>query len=89
MLGCVMKRYRLAGSIAVGIILTTYFMSVLTSMHEKLDFLKWLTPFKYFDAGALYRTGVMDGTYLLISAAIILVCVALAYLVYNRRDLYI
>jgi ABC-2 type transport system permease protein len=89
MLGCVMKRYRLAGSIAVGIILVTYFMSVMTSMHEKLDFLKWLTPFKYFDASALYRTGVMDGTYLLISAAIIVVCVALAYLVYNRRDLYI
>jgi beta-exotoxin I transport system permease protein len=89
MLGCVMKRYRLAGSIAVGIILVTYFMSVITSMHEKLDFLKWFTPFKYFDAGALYRTNMMDGTYLLISAAIIVVCVVLAYLVYNRRDLYI
>ena len=89
MLGCVMKQYRLAGSIAVGIILVTYFMSVVTVMHDKLDFLKWFTPFKYFDADALFRSGRMDGTYLLISAAIIVVCVAVAYLVYNRRDLYI
>ncbi|OGN90462.1 MAG: hypothetical protein A2Y88_02945 [Chloroflexi bacterium RBG_13_48_10] len=89
MLGCVLKRYRLAGSIAVGIILATYFMSIVSGMEEKLDFLKWFTPFKYFDASELFRNGRMDSTYLLISAAIILVCVTAAYLVYNRRDLYI
>jgi ABC-2 type transport system permease protein len=89
MLGCVLKQYRLAGSIAVGIILVTYFMSVVTVMHEKLDFLKWFTPFKYFDAYALFSSGRMDTTYLFLSAAIIVVCMAVAYLVYNRRDLYI
>jgi ABC-2 type transport system permease protein len=89
MLGCVLKRYRLAGSIAVGLILATYFMSIVSGMEEKLDFLKWFTPFKYFDASELFRNGRMDSTYLLISAAIILVCVTAAYLVYNRRDLYI
>jgi ABC-2 type transport system permease protein len=89
MLGCVLKRYRLAGSIAVGIILVTYFMSVITAMDEKLDFLKWLTPFKYFDASALFHDGQMNSTYLGLSIAIIVVCVAVAYLVYNRRDLYI
>jgi len=31
----------------------------------------------------------MNGTYLLISAGIIVVCVAAAYWSYNRRDLYI
>ena len=89
MLGCVLKRYRLAGSIAVSIILATYLMSVVSGMQEKLDFLKWFTPFKYFDASELFRSGSMDSTYLLISAAIIVVCVVAAYLVYNRRDLYI
>jgi len=89
MLGCVLKRYRLAGSIAVSIILATYLMFVVSGMEEKLDFLKWFTPFKYFDASELFRSGSMDSTYLLISAAIIVVCVVAAYLVYNRRDLYI
>ena len=89
LLGCAMKRYKLSGSTAVGIILTTYFMSIVSAMQEDLDFLKYFTPFKYFDAGELFRTGQFDSTYLLISAAIIVVCVAAAYWVYNKRDLYI
>ena len=89
LLGCAMKQYKRSGSTAVAIILVTYFLSVMAGMEPNLDFLKYFTPFKYFDAGALYRTGRMDGAYLLISAAIIVVCVAMAYLVYNRRDLYI
>jgi len=89
LLGCAMKQYKRSGSTAVAIILATYFMSIISGMQEKLDFLKYFTPFKYFDAGELLRTGQMDGTYLLISAAIIIVSVAVAYWVYNRRDLYI
>jgi ABC-2 type transport system permease protein len=89
MLGSVMKQYKRSASIAVGIILATYFMSIVSGMQENLDFLKWFTPFKYFDAADLFRNGSMNSTYLLISLGIIVVCVALSYLVYNRRDLYI
>jgi ABC-2 type transport system permease protein len=89
LLGCAMKQYKRSGSTAVAIILTAYFMSIMAVMNEKLDFLKYFTPFKYFDAGELLRSGKMDGTYLLLSVAIIVVCVAVAYWVYNKRDLYI
>ena len=89
LLGCTMKHYKRAGSTAIAIILGTYFMSILAVMDERLDFLKYFTPFKYFDAGELFRTGQMDGTYLLLSAAIIIFSVIVAYWVYNKRDLYI
>lgn len=89
LLGCAMKQYKLSSSTAVGIILTTYFMSILSSMQADLDFLKYFTPFKYFDAGELFRTGQLDGGYLLLGAMIMAVCVGVAYWVYNRRDLYI
>ncbi|MBI4733155.1 MAG: ABC transporter permease [Chloroflexi bacterium] len=89
MLGCVMKQYKRSGSTAVAIILTAYFLSVMSGMQEKLDFLKYFTPFKYFDAGELLRSGKMDAVYLFISAAIIVVSVVAAYWVYNKRDLYI
>lgn len=89
LLGCAMKQYKRSGSTAVAIILATYFMSIMAVMNEKLDFLKYFTPFKYFDAGELFRTGKMDVTYLLISAAIIVVSVIAAYWIYNKRDLYI
>jgi len=64
-------------------------MSILSVMQERLDFLKYLTPFRYYDAGELFRNGKMDGTYLLLSAAIIVVCVVGAYWAYGRRDLYV
>lgn len=88
-LGCAMKQYKRSASVAVAIILTAYFISIVTVMQEKLDFLKYFTPFKYFDAGELFRRGRMDSTYLLISAVIIVACVAAAYWIYNKRDLYI
>jgi ABC-2 type transport system permease protein len=89
LLGCAMKQYKLSGSIAVGIILTAYFVSIASVMQDNLDFLKYFTPFRYFDAGDLFRNGTVDGIYLLLSAAIIVVCVVGAYLTYRRRDLYI
>ncbi len=89
LLGCALKQYRRAGTVAVSIILGAYFISIITSMQASLDFLKWFTPFKYFDAAELFRAGSMNTTYLVLSAAIIVVCVAAAYWFYNRRDLYI
>ena len=89
LLGCAMKQYKRSGGTAVAIILVAYFMSIISVMNEKLEFLKYFTPFKYFDAGELFRTGQMDGTYLLITAAIIIVSMTTAYWIYNKRDLYI
>jgi ABC-2 type transport system permease protein len=89
LLGCTMKHYKRSGSTAVAIILTTYFLSTVIGLNEKLDFLKYFTPFKYFDAGELFRSGKLDGTYLLLSGILIVVCVVVAYVVYEKRDLYI
>ena len=89
LLGCAMKKYKVSGSTAIAIILGTYFLSVFSGMQEKLDFLKYFSPFKYFDAAEIYRTGKLDGMYLLLLAGIIVVCVAAAYYTYNKRDLYI
>jgi beta-exotoxin I transport system permease protein len=89
LLGSAMKQYKRASSLGIAIILLAYFFSIITVLKQNLDFLKYLTPFKYFDAAQLFKDGRMEGIYLLLSAAIIVVCVALSYVTYNRRDLYI
>ena len=61
LLGCAMKQYKRSGSTAIAIILVTYFLSIISGMQENLDFLKYFTPFKYFDAGELFRNG-LSGT---------------------------
>jgi ABC-2 type transport system permease protein len=89
LLGCAMKQYKQSGNIAIGIILVTYILSVMSGMQANLDFLKYFTPFKYFDAGAILQSGKLDPMYMLLSAAIVVVCVVASYWVYDKRDLYI
>jgi len=88
-LGCALKQYRRASSVAVSLLLGTYFFSIISGMHEKLDFLKYFSPFKYFDAGKLFHEARFDTTCLLLSAMIIVVSMAGAYISYAKRDLYI
>jgi ABC-2 type transport system permease protein len=88
-LGCAMKRYKRVTSVAVAVLLGTYFLSIIQALNKDLDFLKYFSPFKYFDAVRLLNESSFDLTYIAISLAIIVVCMAGAYLTYARRDLYI
>jgi ABC-2 type transport system permease protein len=89
LLGCALKDYKKSGSTAVGIILATYFMSIIAGMSDNFEFLRHFTPFYYYDAGNLFRTGQLDGGYLAVSFGIVVVSLVFAYWVYNKRDLYI
>ena len=89
LLGCAMKQYRRAGSAAVSVLLVTFFLSVIASMNKNLDWLKYLSPFKYFDAGLILRESRLDPLYVGISMALVTACMVGAYLTYSRRDLYI
>jgi ABC-2 type transport system permease protein len=88
-LGCALKRHKLAASLAVSILLGTYFISVISGLKEEWGFLKYITPFKYFDPAILMRESTLDPTFVALSAGIVVVLVAGAYVSYARRDLYI
>jgi ABC-2 type transport system permease protein len=88
-LGCAMKRYKRASAVAVSLLLGTYFLSVISGLNKDLEFLKYLSPFKYFDPGMLLREARLDMLFVGLSLAIILVSMMGAYLTYARRDLYI
>ena len=88
-LGCAMKQYKRAGSVAVSLLLGTYFLSIISGLNENLNFLKYFTPFRYFDAGMMLHESRIDITFVWLSVAIILVSMVGAYLTYARRDLYI
>jgi ABC-2 type transport system permease protein len=88
-LGCAMKRYKLAGAVAIAVLLGTYFLSIISSMSEDFEFLKYLSPFKYFDPGMLLHEARMDMLFVGLSLAIIVASMVGAYLTYARRDLYI
>lgn len=89
LLGCALKNYKSSGSTAVGIILGTYFISIIAKMNESFDFLKYFTPFHYFDAREMFQTGALNLTYVGVSTAIVVLSIIAAYWIYNKRDLYI
>jgi len=88
-LGCALKQYKRAGSIAVSILLATYFISIISSLNKDLDFLKYVSPFKYFDPVKLLHESRMDILFVGLSAAIIVISLVGAYVSYAKRDLYI
>jgi len=88
-LGCAMKQHKRAGSLAVSILLVTYIASVLAGMSKDLDFLKYFSPFKYFEASTLLRDLQLEPLFVGLSLAVIAVLLVGAYFTYSKRDLYI
>ncbi|MCF8011932.1 MAG: ABC transporter permease [Clostridiales bacterium] len=73
-------------SIAVGISLVTYAFNVIAKMAEKVEPLRYLSPFYYANAADIIQKGAMEGTRIIILLGISLAAAALTYLVYNRKD---
>lgn len=88
-LGCAMKQHKRANSIAVSVLLVTYFLSIFSGLQENLEFLKYFSPFRYFDPALLLRDSSIDLNFVALSLGIVVLLVSGAYLTYTRRDLYI
>ena len=89
MLACVSKSPRQVGSVAIGVILGLYFLSIITGMNEKLSWLKWLTPFGWFNASEMFRSGQAELLSVILCAVVVMVFLAIGYTSYDKRDLYI
>jgi len=88
-LGCAMKQYRRVSSVALAILLATYFMSIISGLNENLEFLKYFSPFKYFNPATLLHEAKIDLTFVWLSTGIVAVLIVGAYVSYSRRDLNI
>ncbi|WP_152395838.1 ABC transporter permease subunit [Paenibacillus guangzhouensis] len=78
-----------AVSISTGILLLTFMLSIGIDISGKIDGLKYLTPFKYFDAKHVMYGGGLDGLFIGLTALILAGSLILAYVGYNRRDLHV
>ncbi len=89
LLGCAMKQYKRAGSAAVSLLMATYFLSIISGLNHHLGFLRYFSPFKYFNPVTLLNELRFDLTFIGLSVVIIVASLAGAYVSYARRDLYI
>ncbi|MDM5336538.1 ABC transporter permease subunit [Fictibacillus enclensis] len=85
----VSRRPRMTVSIATGLLIITYILSIAIELNDKLDALRYLTPFKYFEAKKLMGNTGFEGVYIGLSAVIILGTLILTFMAYQKRDLKI
>jgi len=83
----VFKNAKKANSLSTGILLTFFILSIAIDMNEKLEGLKYFTPFKYYDAKDLLNDGSFDFVYLALSFMLIFILLVATYVFYRKRDM--
>jgi ABC-2 type transport system permease protein len=81
------KNPKLPAVAVTTVIVVSYLVSVSVDLSAKLDFLKYLTPFKYFSAEKILAVGHPDPFYVILSLTLSAVLIASTYYFYQRRDL--
>lgn len=83
------KRHKKSGNISVGILMIAFLISSLINMVDSVDFLKYITPFKYFDVSYILDEMRLQPIYIVISILIIVAGIGGTLIFYPKRDLYI
>ena len=80
------KKPKSAASVSTAVLLVTFILSVIIDINNKLEILKYFTPFKYFDAKNLMSYG-FEYSFLILSFVIIVILFVTTYVFYQKRDL--
>ena len=83
----VKRNPKTVASLATGILLFSYLLSIAIDLNENIEFLKYFTPFKYFEAKIVMYGGGLDIVYVLISVVVIAVLAFVTYVFFKKRDL--
>jgi ABC-2 type transport system permease protein len=88
-LAAVMKNPKRASYISTGILLLTFILSIAIDLNEKLEFLKYLTPFKYFEAKNIMYDGGFEGVFVTLTVGFITILLIVTYRFFSNKDLNI
>jgi len=83
----IIVKVRTAMSISLGVVLGMYFLSIISSISDKLSSLKYITPFRYVEAADLIINSRIDYIYIIIMVIIIVFFTSATYIYYSRKDI--
>lgn len=86
-IAAVSKNPKSASSLAMGILLATFVLYNAIDLNSNLEGLKYLTPFKYFEAKNLIFEVGFEPVFVILSVSIIAVLLSATYVFYRKRDL--
>ena len=71
---------------SLGVVFISYVISVLATMSEKIEFLKYFSPFEYVNSREIMLNETMKPLYILISFVIITITIISSYRLYNKKE---
>lgn len=73
--------------IGLGIAIIMYFLNLIANITEKVEFLKYITPFGYTEGADIVADGKLNLTYVGIGMIFAAVGVGISYWKYNKKDI--
>lgn len=86
-IAAVSGKAKVAAPVTTGILLSSFMLSIAIDLNSKLEFLKYITPFKYYEAKNMMYGGGFDSVFVTLSAAVVVTLLSGTYVFYNKRDL--
>ncbi|AIO18538.1 ABC-2 family transporter protein [Candidatus Izimaplasma bacterium HR1] len=87
-LSSILRQYKLSGSITIALLISTFMLNILIGFVDELDFLKYFSPFNYFNSEKMLITS-FEFPFLLITFVIVSLGIGSLLIYYPKRDLYI
>ena len=73
--------------IGLGIAALFYFINILANLTEKMDFLKFFTPFSYAEGADIVADGCLNLPYLSVGLAAAVIGIITAFYWYGKKDI--
>jgi len=73
--------------LSIGVVLGLYFLSILSTLSDRAENLRYLTPFQYVDAADIVEDARLAPVSLLVIGMVVVVSVAATYVFYRRKDI--
>jgi len=83
------KNSKKAPTLSTSVILAAFFINILVQLSDNLAFMKFFTPFQYFNAEVLLNGGHIEAVYVILSFVIMAIMLILTYNRYEKRDLMV
>lgn len=83
----IIKKSRNILSVSLGLVFVCYFFGIISGVSSKFENLKYLSPFKYVDAGDILKANAIEPLYILIMVTVMVISIGLTYAVYRRKDI--
>jgi len=82
----IMRRPRHAAMLSGAVLLATFILSAFVDIAGRFEFLRYLTPFQYFDPKTIFANHAYSLVNIFITVAVVAAMLAASRFAYNKRD---